>query len=1121
MANSLKHRLSLIFLSNKHSKIKPQNRRIKPWLENFSEAYFEQTVSIRYEVAKNSYLKQLSVLFDNIKFSGISIASQESLRSEKLSRIFVVPDVMEERILPLSYMQELQVLSEYVQEDKDIFHEIHLQKKHGRRFLATQIFTQTRSKKVVLLGAPGSGKTLLISFLAVMLTQDNPNYQLLGLDPHKNWLPILVRIRDWVREPECSLLEYIKKFAKKNLLLTDLPSDFYEYWLGKGQALILLDGLDEVSDVNRRYSIADLISTFLSKYNQNLAVITSRPTGYSPSFFTKDEPCHLSLQPFDPPKIDLFINNWYKSRFNDSSEALRWQTNLKIAISQNDRIKLLAKNPLLLTIIALVHRYEAYLPRHRHTLYNRAVETLLTNWDTGKELNYVWPLDYLKRDSIRRLMERLAYWIHTQGKEPGMSEGGTLISRDDLIEQLRKFIQEEDLSLKHHQAELEAERFLKHIRDRSGLLNEQSPGYYAFVHKTFQEYLTTQEIRDRQEEGFDIVTDHISDYLHDSHWREVLLMLIAQQKRTNFQKVLAHVFKYLDPYEPYLYRTLLFACSCLAEDVTSQDSELIDHILLSLVELDISPLPIVTEKIRNEIQKIISSLSGTRYAPLLYKHILENQSSLEQAKFLKYKALLDDHKQAIPKLICLLKNPSSKVRMKAAEALGDIEDKSPQTIEALSSLLNDSEFSVRLSAIKAIGNIGIHNLSVIDTLFILLKDNYAQVRTQVIEVLSRMGYASEEVKNHLIQSLQHQKPDVGYRIIEILCRMGVQSEKVSTYLMSNILIEDSIHDAAPKFIGELGDASKNVVDALLDNLKNTISYKRSRSLEALGRLGDSSENILLALRKCLDDDDDFVIYKAVEALERLGDKSQHLQVALLRLLENNNLCSLSIEAIGRIGFDSDSVKDSLKFYLNNRDLDLRCKSAEALGRLGDVSDNVVNILLNNLEDVDPKVRFTAIELLGSLGKKSDKILDSLLKLVGDERANRSNIAAAILGNIENTSQHVLDVLTKKLNDSNPLICCNAASVLIQLGNTESISINIEKKVIDTLLTLLGCEIGVVINRATTAFSQLGKRDLSISNYLTDWIVENENHESVGLVVDVLWDLVQDKRSSEKNYKVTM
>ena len=126
-------------------------------------------------------------------------------------------------------------------------------------------------------------------------------------------------------------------------------------------------------------------------------------------FFRTEEFPHYELQRFDDEKIERFINNWYDSRFLDNTEAERRQDSLRKALDGNDRIKLLARNPLLLTIIALIHRYQT-LPKERYKLYARAVGTLLTSWDANKELSNHTILQYLELDDLQRLMERLALW---------------------------------------------------------------------------------------------------------------------------------------------------------------------------------------------------------------------------------------------------------------------------------------------------------------------------------------------------------------------------------------------------------------------------------------------------------------------------------------------------------------------------------------------------------------------------------------------------------------------------------------------------------------------------------------------------------------------------------------
>jgi predicted NACHT family NTPase len=321
-------------------------------------------------------------------------------------------------------------------------------------------------KKAVVLGAPGSGKTMLVSYFALMLceTQQSDPTQI-GLE--KDTLPIVVRIRDWILQPKMGLLEYLEYYAKTNLCTKDLPTGFFEHWLERGRALILLDGLDEVVDEAQRRKVAEQIETFLHRYQNNPAVITSRPAGYRWDFFNLDEFPHYTLESFDDKQVATFIDHWYDSRLKgDTAQAARRKADLQSAFARNERIRLLAKNPLLLTIITLIHRYQAELPRQRFKLYEKAVETLLTSWDSGKEIKlYDQVLLFLKPDDLLYILKKLAYWIHTQGST-GETEGGTLIDKDELLRQLQREIK----TLKKcepHEAKGEAERSIDFIQRRT------------------------------------------------------------------------------------------------------------------------------------------------------------------------------------------------------------------------------------------------------------------------------------------------------------------------------------------------------------------------------------------------------------------------------------------------------------------------------------------------------------------------------------------------------------------------------------------------------------------------------------------------------------------------------
>ena len=394
--------------------------RVLPWIKTFTRTYFERTSAyLKFQVAKERYFAQLIHCFDDVRFAGIAVEGQDIKRAEKLAEIFVMPNVQAKAQTEWSvWEQELPPEAKGNLQSQLLWEQRYRSRltrtsSSQPKVLAAKLLNQSQTKRVVLLGTPGSGKTTLMSYFAVMLAQEKPEQ--LGLDASVDWLPILIKIRDLVKQPEINILNYVRYMAQEDLGVQALPPDFFEHWLKDGRALILLDGLDEVAEEARRYKVVERIESFLATYSRNHAIITSRPAGYKPDFFRANEFPHYEILPFDDNQIQEFIDQWYDSRFATKTEAGRRKESLKKALAESDRIKLLARNPLLLTIIALIHRYQAVLPKERHKLYDKAVDTLLTSWDANKELSNHEVLEYLELDDLRRLMERLAYWIHSQG----------------------------------------------------------------------------------------------------------------------------------------------------------------------------------------------------------------------------------------------------------------------------------------------------------------------------------------------------------------------------------------------------------------------------------------------------------------------------------------------------------------------------------------------------------------------------------------------------------------------------------------------------------------------------------------------------------------------------------
>ncbi len=747
-------------------KLKPELLRV--WLVAFVEHYFQATANfIRFRVARQDYCEQLRNAFDDVKFAGFAVEGQEIDRAEKLADIFVMPDVREEvKSIPMSSRLRAEFLIQKVDGDraKNLEEALSLvdpeiiafsghyasdkqeslieeqrqqiawqqEQEKGRVLSAQELVRQ--SKRSVLLGAPGSGKTTLMSFWAVATCSDEKDTNS-GFP--EDCLPILIRIRELARHPEMTVLEFAQDFAERELAVKVLPQGFFEYWLENGQALILLDGLDEVADETQRYKVVAKIESFLGQYEENPAIITSRPSGYKRDFFRTEEFPHYELQPFDDGKIDEFIDHWYDSRFELASERQRRKESLRKALKDQPRIQRLARNPLLLTIIALISRQYRKLPQKRHELYEKAVETLLSTWDDPKEINTEENLKYLEAYDFLELMRRLAYWIHSKGGTTD-EEGGTLIDRDELTNQLAKFIHEMK-GLERYKAKKEAKQFLDLVvRDRAGLLAQQGQDRYAFVHKTFQEYLAAMDIRERQEEGFEVVLEHVEKYLHDPHWEEVLLLLIAQQKGGNPSKVLQAILARETPYEQWLHRNLFFAAKCLAENVTVTQPGLASEIIGRLVAFEVSEEPQINKKLKQQTFQSLISLSETQFDTETIQQ-LQTSGKIEQLRLLEYQAELQPE-QAASTLLMLFKNdPRIALSSAAASIVKLSNDASDTAVSCLLTLLENGNSDIRSYIALFLGQLDNASDPVINVLLTLLKDDNLDVRAHAAGALIKLG----------------------------------------------------------------------------------------------------------------------------------------------------------------------------------------------------------------------------------------------------------------------------------------------------------------------------------------------------------------------------------------------
>ncbi|MBM3475639.1 MAG: NACHT domain-containing protein [Armatimonadetes bacterium] len=431
-----------------------------------------------------------------------------------------------------------------------------------------------RNRQVVVLGDPGSGKTTLVRYLTQTYAL-GPETVRERLGTEEDLVPIVIAAARFAKALDDKPRLHLWQFIREEVAALGCEEACGELALAEmqaGRAIILIDGLDEIPEVEQRIAVAKCVGELLAQCPDCRFVITSRIIGYGLSRVAG--PQHAELAPFSDDQVREFARKWWRAfeqyrhpEAPDYAAAEREAETLAETIFSSPKVLDLARNPLMIALTAIVQHQEGSLPDRRVELYDKALRMLVETWNRRRSLSAVQlaipegaRLDYY---DFCEVWAPIAFWMHETQPTAGVH---TVDLRNRLVKQLGDRLPDGKT------AEATADSYIDAAARHTGLLRERGADRWSFFHQTFQEYLAAQEFV-----RLVAAAPAVLNRATDPRWREVTRLAVGyvgviQRNSQGAEGILNRLLETGDVLrgdaespERHTYRHLLLVAGCIAD----------------------------------------------------------------------------------------------------------------------------------------------------------------------------------------------------------------------------------------------------------------------------------------------------------------------------------------------------------------------------------------------------------------------------------------------------------------------------------------------------------------------------------------------------------------------------
>jgi len=374
--------------------------------------------------------------------------------------------------------------------------------------------------RTLLISGAGGGKSMLARRIALAYLEDEAADRTFlaeqGL-PEGPYFPVMIVCREFSDVPLLRLEHALRATAEKGLgdrepeTVDALVESFRAL---KGQLLLIVDGMDELSDLSRRY-IFDELHRFVEETGCAL-LVTTRISGLDgvPEDLWGRGFTYRTLCRLDEASLIRFTRHWFSVIYDASAEQMaRVTTQVETLLTRFPYTRDMLDTPLMAVNLLNLTSTGFDIPTHRSRLFSSILRLLFT-WRQPYQL-----CEKIYRDSMT-LWSYVAYAMSVVGKLT-VDEAKLFSIMRTCIGTFPFFCEQEtdDASLR--------DRVITMVANLGLLDTDAAEGgpTYRFRHRQYQEFLTAYAVT----EG--IVPDNVHDltpaqrlepFLTNFQWLEVI-----------------------------------------------------------------------------------------------------------------------------------------------------------------------------------------------------------------------------------------------------------------------------------------------------------------------------------------------------------------------------------------------------------------------------------------------------------------------------------------------------------------------------------------------------------------------------------------------------------------------